>query len=278
VFSQPEQESSDDAREAMTERDEGKGRVALITGGASGIGLASATMLASRGWRVVIGDLNVEQCRAAAQPIGAEFSVFDVADEKATEHAIAEIEARVGPVDALMANAGVMQRATPPEDFQLADFDRIVAVNLRGVYLSCVAAGRRMAVRGRGGIVITGSIAGLRALPLHAYAPTKAAVVHLATCLATEWGRSGVRVNAVSPGYVTTPPLMAAIERGQRDPDQLSETSALGRMVEPVEVARAVAFLLSDDAGAITGVNLPVDAGWLAACHMATYGGVQAAR
>jgi NAD(P)-dependent dehydrogenase (short-subunit alcohol dehydrogenase family) len=262
----------------MTQRDEGRGRVALVTGGASGIGLASATILAERGWRVVIGDLDIERCEAAAGPIGAAVEAFDVSDEAATEAAIEAIERRLGPVDALMANAGLLQPPTPPEDFALADFDRIIAVNLRGVYVSCVAAGRRMAQRGAGGIVVTGSVTSLRTAPLHAYAPTKAAVVQVAACLAAEWGRSGVRVNAVSPGYVSTPPLLAAIQRGQRDPNLLNEAAAMGRMVEPVEVARAVAFLFSDDASAISGINLPVDAGWLAAAHLSTYGGVRAAR
>jgi NAD(P)-dependent dehydrogenase (short-subunit alcohol dehydrogenase family) len=262
----------------MTQRDEGRGRVALVTGGASGIGLASATILAERGWRVVIGDLDIERCKAAATPIGADVEAFDVTDEAATEAAIESVEKRLGPVEALMANAGLLQPPTPPEDFALADFDRIIAVNLRGVYVSCVAAGRRMAQRGAGGIVITGSVTSLRSAPLHAYAPTKAAVVQVAACLAAEWGRSGVRVNAVSPGYVGTPPLLAAIQRGQRDVKLLNEAAALGRMVEPIEIGRAVAFLLSDDASAITGINLPVDAGWLAASHLTTYGGVRAAR
>lgn len=262
----------------MTERDEGRGRVALVTGGASGIGLATAGVLAERGWRVVIGDLDIERCKAAAGPIGAEVAVFDVSDEVATEAAVEDVEERCGPVEALMANAGLIQPPTAPEEFALADFDRIITVNLRGVYVSCVAAGRRMAQRGMGGIVITGSITALRSVPLHAYAPAKAAVVHMAACLAAEWGRSGVRVNAVSPGFVGTPPLLAAIQRGQRDPQLLRETAAMGRMVEPVEIARAVAFLFSDDASAVSGINLPVDAGWLAGAHMSTYGGVRGAR
>jgi NAD(P)-dependent dehydrogenase (short-subunit alcohol dehydrogenase family) len=263
---------------AMTDRDEGRGRIAVVTGGASGIGLATATVLAGRGWRVVISDLDQGRCEEAAGPIGAEAAAFDVTDEHATEAAIADIETRFGPVEALMANAGVIQPPLPPETLSFADFDRIIAVDLRGVYVSCVVAGRRMAPRGAGGIVVTGSISAARALPLHAYAPAKAAVVHMAACLAAEWGRSGVRVNSVSPGFVATPPLQAAIQRGQRNPALLREAAALGRMVEPVEIGRAVAFLLSDDASAITGIDLPVDAGWLAGAHMTTYGGMRPAR
>ena len=261
------------------ERQDGQGRVVLVTGGASGIGLATAMVLAARGWRVVINDLEEARCQAAAEPLGAETLAFDVSDEHATEAALAALEMRVGPVAALFANAGVIQQPLPPEELTLTTFDRVMAVDLRGVYLSCLAAGNRMAKRGAGSIVITGSITASRAMPLHAYAPAKAAVVHMAACLAAESGRSGVRVNAVSPGFVATPALQAAIQAGERDPALLRGSSALGRMIEPEEVGRAVAFLLSDDAAAITGINLPVDAGWLCASHLpATYGGVRAAR
>jgi NAD(P)-dependent dehydrogenase (short-subunit alcohol dehydrogenase family) len=100
----------------------------------------------------------------------------------------------------------------------------------------------------------------------------------MAACLAAEWGRSGVRVNAVSQGYTATPALLAAIQSGQRDEALIREAAALGRMVEPDEVGRAVAFLLSDDAAAITGIDLPVDAGWLCGSHLSTYGGVRPKR
>jgi NAD(P)-dependent dehydrogenase (short-subunit alcohol dehydrogenase family) len=259
-------------------RDEGRGRVALVTGGASGIGLATAGVLVERGWRVVISDIDAEKCAAAATRIGAQAVPFDVVDDAATESAFEQIESRFGPVEALMANAGLIQPPTQPEEFAFADFDRVIAVNLRGVYVSCVTAGKRMARRGTGGIVITGSVTAWRTAPLHAYAPSKAAVVHMAACLAAEWGRSGVRVNAVSPGYVATPPLQAAIDRGQRDPKLLTDAAAMGRLVEAREIGLGVAFLLSDDASAITGINLPVDAGWLAGSHLTTYGGVRPAR
>lgn len=260
------------------ERNDGRGRIALVTGGASGIGFATAGVLAERGWRVVISDINAEANREAASRIGAEAAPFDVTDEAATEAACADIEARLGPIEALFANAGVIQSGGRPENLPLAEFDRVIATNLRGVYVSCLTAGRRMAGRGRGGIVITGSVTATRTAPLHAYAPTKAAVVHMAACLAADWGRSGVRVNAISPGFVGTPPVLANIAAGKRDPRLIVEGAALGRMVEPVEIGRAVAFLLSDDAAAITGINLPVDAGWLASAHLTTYGGVPPAR
>lgn len=259
------------------ERNEGRGRVAVVTGGASGIGLATAQILVERGWRVVVSDVNVQGNEQAALAIGAQSVPFDVTSEAETRQAFAEIEARSGPIEALFANAGVIQSGCRAEDLPLAEFDKVLAVNLRGVYVSCVTAGALMVKRRAGGIVITGSVTASRTAPLHAYAPAKAAVVHMAACLAAEWGRAGVRVNAISPGYVATPPLLANIERGTRDPKLLVDGSALGRMVEPSEIGRGVAFLLSDDASAITGINLPVDAGWLASAHLTTYGGVRAA-
>lgn len=260
------------------DRDEGRGRVVLVTGGASGIGLATARILQGRGWRVAVADIDAAGCRAVAAAHGFDAEPFDVTDEAATEAAFDAVEARLGPVEALFANAGLIQPGGRPEDLPLRQFDDIVAVNLRGVYVSCLAAGRRMAPRGRGGIVITGSVTAKRTAPLQGYIVSKAAVVHLAAGLAAEWGRSGVRVNAVSPGYVATPPIQSAIDRGLRDPALLREAAALGRLVEADEVGRGVAFLLSDDASAITGIELPIDAGWLAGAHMGTYGGMRPAR
>jgi len=175
-------------------------------------------------------------------------------------------------------SAGVIQVPLPPEDLPLQVWDDVVRVDQRGTYLASVAFGRRMAQRRRGAIVNIASIAGMRSMPLHAYTPAKAAVIAMTECLAAEWGRSGVRVNAVSPGYTRTPALQAAIDRGQRDVTSLKENSALGRLVEPEEIARVVAFLVSDDAGAVTGINLPVDAGWLVAPSWNTYGGLRPPR
>jgi NAD(P)-dependent dehydrogenase (short-subunit alcohol dehydrogenase family) len=144
--------------------------------------------------------------------------------------------------------------------------------------MSCLTFGRRMATAGRGAIVNIASVTSFRSVPLHAYAPAKAAVVSITECLAAEWGRSGVRVNAVAPGYTLTPALQAAIDAGERDVAVLAQNAALGRMVAPEEVAKACRFLVSDDAAAITGVTLPVDAGWLVATSWVSYGGLRGAR
>jgi NAD(P)-dependent dehydrogenase (short-subunit alcohol dehydrogenase family) len=135
--------------------------------------------------------------------------------------------------------------------------------------------GLLMVARRRGSIVNIASVAGMRSMPLHSYAPAKAAVIAMTECLAAEWGPAQVRVNAVSPGYTRTPALQGAIDKGERDASTLERSAALGRMVEPVDIARAVAFLVGPEASSITGVNLPVDCGWLVAGSWSSYGGLR---
>ena len=257
------------------------GCVAIVTGGASGIGAACVRRLAERGARVAVVDIDEGRARQVADGLaGGGHCAFalDVRDAPAIEEMARRVEEEMGPADVLVTSAGVIQVPLPPEELSLEEWDHVVAVDQRGVYLSCIALGRRMAARGRGAIVNIASIAGMRSMPLHSYAPAKAAVISMTECLAAEWGRSQVRVNAVAPGYTRTPALQAAIDAGRRDPMALEQTSALGRMVEPDEIADAVAFLASDEARAITGVTLPVDAGWLVAATWHTYGGLRAAR
>lgn len=252
--------------------------IVVVTGGASGIGAACCRELAKRAWAVVVADIDEATAARVASGLGGAAYRVNVGDDSSVEALAQRVEAEVGPVFALVNSAGVIQVPLPPEDLPLQAWDDVVRVDQRGTYLASVAFGRRMALRGRGAIVNIASIAGMRSMPLHAYTPAKAAVIAMTECLAAEWGRSGVRVNAVSPGYTRTPALQGAIDRGQRDVTSLRENAALGRLVEPEEIARAVAFLVSDDAGAITGINLPVDAGWLVATTWNTYGGLRPPR
>lgn len=257
------------------------GKLAVVTGAASGIGAACAQVLAEHGARVVSVDLNGAGARSVAAALpgrGHGALTLDVADAAAIEAAAQAIETEHGPADILVTSAGVIQKPVPPEEIDLETLDRIVAVDQRGVYLCCLAFGRRMALRGAGAIVNIASIAGMRSMPLHAYSPAKAAVISMTETLAAEWGRSGVRVNAVCPGYTLTPALEAEIDAGRRDPANLERDTALGRMVMPREIADAVAFLASDSARAVTGISLPVDAGWLATVSWTTYGGARPPR
>ncbi|WP_034713179.1 SDR family NAD(P)-dependent oxidoreductase [Acidovorax sp. JHL-9] len=248
--------------------------VSVVTGGASGIGLACAQALAARGDRVVVLDLPATRATVSAMA----FVECDVAQQDSVHQALQRIEAEHGLVSVLVNSAGVIQPRLPPEDLDMATWDRVMDIDLRGTYLTCAAFGAVMARRGHGAVVNIASITGSRSVPLHAYAPAKAAVISLTQCLAGEWGRSGVRVNSVSPGYTLTPALQRAIDVGDRDPSDLTRATALGRMVRTEEVAAAVAFLTSDASSGITGVDLPVDAGWLAGTPWQTYGGVPGAR
>ncbi len=254
------------------------GRVAVVTGGGSGIGEACARLLAERGAGVVVTDLDATAAAAVADDIGGSGAEVDVDDADALDALASRVEDELGPTEIVVTCAGIFQPPHPPEELTQDLWDRVLAVDLRGTYLTCVAFGTRMAHQGRGSIVTVASVAGMRAVPLHSYGPAKAAVISLTAGLAAEWGRSGVRVNAVSPGYTTTPGLLAAIDDGRRDRQVLEEHAALGRLVAPEEVARAVAFLASDEAAAITGVNLPVDAGWLTTGLWPTYGGIRPPR
>lgn len=249
--------------------------VAVVTGGASGIGAACCRVLAARGARVAVLDRDGERARDVANEVSGRAWVADVGDEGSLESAAAEIEADFGPVEVLVNSAGIIQQPQRPTDLSMEAYDQVVRIDQRGTYLASVVFARRMLPRGRGSIINIASIAGMRALPLHAYSPAKAAVISMTGCLAAEWGPKGIRVNAVSPGYTRTPALQNAIDRGERDVSLLERNAALGRLVEPDEIARVVAFLASPEASAITGANIPVDCGWLAAAPWGTYGGLR---
>ncbi len=256
-----------------------EGRIAIVTGGASGIGEACARDLAARGARVVIADIDEARANAVAGSIEhAIHARLDVTRAEDLEALADWVDRELGPAAIVVTSAGVLQRPLPPEDLPIEVWDHVVAVDQRGVYLSCVAFGKRMARRGTGAIVNIASVAGIRSMPLHAYAPAKAAVIGMTQALAAEWGRSGVRVNAIAPGFVLTPALAAAVAAGERDPAALAANSALGRLVGTEEIAKACSFLASDDASAITGITLPVDAGWLVAGSWHTYGGLRPKR
>ena len=241
------------------------GRRVVVTGGASGIGRACAERFARGGDDVVVADVNADGARRAAEKIAADggaarAAALDVADRGQVEALAREL----GRVDALVNSAGILQNATRLVDMDMDEHDRIWAVNYRGTYLCCRAFAPAMRAAGRGAIVNVSSTSAARAFPLHAYGPAKAAIDSLTAVLAADLGVDGVRVNAVTPGYVLSDQMQARIDAGLRDPAKMREQSALGRMVEPAEIADGAYFLCSDAARAITGAALPIDAGWLA--------------
>ena len=185
---------------------------------------------------------------------------------------VAAIEAAYGPINGLVHAAGAMARCTASN---ASGWKTGIArsISICAAPFWCRAVGVRMAERGHGSIVNIASVAGMTSGPIHAYTAAKAGVIQLTLTLAAEWGRSGVRVNAVSPGFTRTVALQAGIDSGAMNEERLSRNAAMGRLVEPIEVAQAIAWLLGPASSAVTGINLPVDAGFLAGATWDAYGG-----
>ena len=249
-------------------------RVAVVTGGASGIGEAAARRFAAGGWSVEIADRDAARGAAVAAEIGAGFTALDVSDDGAIEAFAAGILARRGRVHAVVNSAGILQNAVRVTEMDIGEFDRIHAINTRAVLLMNRAFGKAMATAGAGVLINIGSLTSFRPSGQPAYAMGKVAIKMMTEVLAAELGPQGVRVNAVAPGYVLTPAMQARIDSGQRDPALMLDRSALRRLVMPADVGEAIFFLCSDAASAITGVTLPVDCGWLAGSAYTAYAAV----
>ena len=242
----------------------------VVTGGASGIGLACAREMAAAHQGVVLLDINAEGLPAAQDELaalGIPVQAFecDVADAAAQVALAERVEAEIGPVRTLVTSAGILNNSDTVMDMNLAEHGRVWDVNYHGTIHSVRAFARAMTGRKQGAVLTIGSINSLAALPLPAYCPSKTAILRLTQLLAVELGRFGIRVNGVAPTYVLSPALKARIEAGLRDPDAIRRAGAIEMFVYPEDIARVAAFLCSDQAAAITGTMLPVDAGWEAA-------------
>jgi NAD(P)-dependent dehydrogenase (short-subunit alcohol dehydrogenase family) len=246
-----------------------EGKVAAVTGAGSGIGLAAAQALAAAGAQVVVLDRAPVADEVIASIKGshpASTLVMDVADEAQVEAAFAEIVARHGGIDILVNNAGLAIRDAAV-NLSLEAWDKVVAVNMTGVFLCARTAARHMIAAGRGGAIInTASIMGLSGGGLYpniSYQTTKGAIVNMTRALAVEWAPHRIRVNAIAPTYVRTPfiaPLLAQPELMQR----IEAMTPLRRIAEPHEISPAVLFLAGPGAAMVTGHTLPVDGGFLA--------------
>jgi NAD(P)-dependent dehydrogenase (short-subunit alcohol dehydrogenase family) len=243
-------------------------KTAVITGGASGIGEATAERFCAAGWQVMIGDVDETRGNEVANRLekggsACRFFKLDVTSKNAVQAFSGSVYGQCGQVDALINSGGILQNAVRTIDLDMDEFDRVFAVNVRGTMLVNQAFGRPMTEAGSGAIVNMGSLTSFRASPQPAYAPGKAAIKSMTETLAAEFGPHGVRVNAVAPGYVLTPAMQVRIDAGKRDPDAVLAHTALGRFVRVGEVAELIHFLCSDHASAITGVTIPIDCGWL---------------
>ena len=246
-------------------------RVVVVTGGGRGLGAALARGFAEAGARVVIGDQDAQTAQASAALIGerggqAIATGCDITDPAAMQALLDLARRHFGGLDVLVNNAGI-NIPKPAEDLRLAEWSRIVGVNLTGTFIGCQAAGAIMLAQGSGCIINICSVHGHVGSYVHkaaAYNASKAGVINLTRSLALEWGEHGVRVNGISPGALATE-LMA---KRLSDPEYVRKTlerAAIKRIGTPEDIVGAALFLASPAAAWITGHMLGVDGGWLAA-------------
>jgi NAD(P)-dependent dehydrogenase (short-subunit alcohol dehydrogenase family) len=253
------------------------GKFAVVTGGGAGIGQAIALALAQEGAHISILDVNLESASETAYQIRqlgrkAFICQADVSDPSAVNRAGNEILQHFGRIDILINNAGISHPAESILDLDLQHLEKVIGVNLNGLYFCCRRFGEEMVRQGSGVLINIASIAGITSLPLPVYGPTKSAVIMLTQILAKDWAKKGVRVNAIAPGYVLTPLLQRMIDEGLRDPDHLLGCIPMGTFIRPSDIANVAIFLCSEKARYITGITLPVDGGFLSSCGWRAYG------
>jgi len=234
-----------------------QGKVALVTGAGSGIGLATARRLALEGAVVVAGILDESQRPAV---VGLDAQILDVREEADWDRVLDHVEAAHGGLDMLVNNAGVHRLGTV-EATTRELWDAVMEVNLFGTFLGCKKAIPALRRRGGGAIVNLSSIAGIRGVPGQAYATTKGAIYTLTLALAADHVGDGIRINCVCPGATETPIIDQIVARVAGLRAEIVAKTPMGRLATPEEVAAAIAYLASDDASYITGIALPVDGG-----------------
>ena len=246
----------------MTQRLEG--RTAVVTGGGSGIGLATATRMASEGARLVIADVDADAGKRAADEVGGTFVQVDVTSEVDVERLFRTAVETYGSLDIAFNNAGI----SPPDDDSILEtgidvWRRVQEVNLTSVYLCCKYAIPHMQRQGRGSIINTASFVAVMgaATSQISYTASKGGVLAMSRELGVQFAREGIRVNALCPGPVNTPLLQELFAKDQERAQRRLVHVPMGRFAEPTEIAAAVAFLASDDASFITASTFLVDGG-----------------
>jgi len=245
------------------------GQVALVTGAARGLGRAIALALANAGADVALGlrdvgadvgvTAEIRKMGRRALPLQ-----MDVSQTQQIFRGVDETVKEFGKLDILVNNAGIAPE-NPAENVREGDFDATLSVNLKGTFFASQAAGRVMISQKKGTIINMSSQAGFAALPTESvYCMTKAAIAHLTKCLAVEWGKHGITVNAVAPTFIHTPGTEEYLSKPEARADTIERIAALHRIGEPMEVAGAVVFLASPAASLITGETILIDGGWTA--------------
>ncbi|WP_282374915.1 SDR family oxidoreductase [Pseudomonas sp. PS01302] len=247
------------------------GKVVFITGGGSGIGLSLAEGFARNGAKLFLIDINEQALESAQAKLKdawpkADFQIFvaSVTDDIAVEAAFGHCKAHYGRIDVLLNNAGISINR-PSLEITPAEWRRGIEMNLNSVFLCAQVAARHMVEQGSGNIINTSSMWGVSASPERtAYCSTKAAVVSMTKCLAVEWAKYGIRMNAIGPGYTRTPLVEELSLAGRLDVESLLDRTPLKRLGEPGEMAELALFLASTSASFITGQIFVSDGGWTA--------------
>jgi NAD(P)-dependent dehydrogenase (short-subunit alcohol dehydrogenase family) len=243
------------------------GKVVLITGAASGIGRAASLLFAEEGARLVLADVDDRGGDEVARLIGGDGAYVhcDVTDPAQVDALVAAAVERFGRLDCAFNNAGIGGASDPVAEYEIEAWDRVLAVNLTGVFLCMRSELRQMVAQGTGAIVNTASVVGVMGYPyLAAYNAAKHGVIGLTRTAAIEYARDGIRVNAVCPGWTETPMVMEGGRAPASDPEVYAAIAGLvpmKRLGRPVEIATAAAWLCSDAASFVTGQPLVVDGG-----------------
>jgi NAD(P)-dependent dehydrogenase (short-subunit alcohol dehydrogenase family) len=242
------------------------GKVAIVTGAGSGIGKATALLFAREGARVVVADITGAEEETAREIGDAALAVrADVSRSADVQAMITAATDRFGRLDILFNNAGIEGAQAPTADSDEGNFDRVIAVNLKGVYLGMKYAIPTMLAGGGGSIINNASVAGLIGFPgIPAYCASKGGVIQLTKTAALEYATQGIRVNAICPGVIWTPMVARFTGASEEARAQFAQLEPVGRMGQPEEVAALVLFLAADESSFVTGTALPVDGGFVA--------------
>lgn len=244
-----------------------QGKVGLVTGGASGLGLAAAHAFYKQGVKIVIVDLNAEAAIRCANEVGpGNLGIgADVTNEHAIAAAVQQIIERYGRLDIAINSAGIPDTFLPTVDQDVEAFRRLVDIHLTGTYIVSKSVAVPMLAQGRGVILNLSSIGGVLGLtPRNAYSAAKAGIGMMTRTLGCEWAAQGIRVNAIAPGYMMTPFFQRLLDEGKLDGERIRRRTPAGRFGTAQNIADAMLFLASDQAEFITGVTLPVDGGYMA--------------
>jgi NAD(P)-dependent dehydrogenase (short-subunit alcohol dehydrogenase family) len=250
-----------------------QGKVALVTGAAMGLGAEAALRLAREGAAVLLTDVAADAADAVVRDIRAEggraaFVHHDVTSEADWDAVVARAKAEFGALHVLVNNAGVSGSSSPIIGHELAEWRRILSINLDGVFLGMRAAGQLIADSGGGSVINLSSILGKVGLAdAAAYCASKGGVLQLTKAAALEWAPLGIRVNSLHPGFIETPMLAEGLRRSENGNEMrelLVAAHPLGRLGVPAEIADAILFLASDESRFMTGAELVVDGGYLA--------------